>query len=273
MNKCWVEAEKARLDSEAQAMRMQLVGKINSADFLTEKDKQDVIAVLDNESDAVYGLFAPLAMVALLENHKDDNKFDATEVDNFLWSIGVSAYSATLSKAKQRWERYLDSEKIEFDGDIIITDPRYIIRAEHHGTEPITEDDWEACGYGEDMGVFGFTRFLIRDTLYGDWGCTVYNIDTKERIGEFCADAGLVSVFLLDEVLKYNPDFDYHIARPWTAALIRDFKGTVQFVVERKEGKCKEGTKWENFCVHVVGHGISKRTGAPINFYSSQSSL
>lgn len=34
-----------------------------------------------------------------------------------------------------------------------------------------------------------------------------------EKIGYFCADAGMVAVFLLDEVLKYNPDFDYHINR------------------------------------------------------------
>ena len=30
-------------------------------------------------------------------------------------------------------------------------------------------------------------------------------------LGSFCADAGMATVFLLDEVLKHNPDFDYHI--------------------------------------------------------------
>lgn len=37
-------------------------------------------------------------------------------------------------------------------------------------------------------------------------------VDLK-NIGGFCADAGMVAVFLLDEVLKYNPNFDYHINR------------------------------------------------------------
>lgn len=41
----------------------------------------------------------------------------------------------------------------------------------------------------------------------------------------------MVAVFLLDDVLKYNPDFDYHIERPWTATLIKDFEGEVDFEV------------------------------------------
>lgn len=119
--------------------------------------------------------------------------------------------------------------KVHFKGDIIITDPCYIMRAKHHGTTPLTEDDWDACNYGEDMEVFGFTNYLTHSTLYGDWSCTTFNSDTKEPIGEFCADAGLVSVFLLDEVLKYNPDFDYHINKPWTTTLIKDFDGDICF--------------------------------------------
>lgn len=54
-------------------------------------------------------------------------------------------------------------------------------------------------------------------------------------IGEFCADAGMVAVFLLDEVLKYNPDFNYHTERPWTTTLIRDFHGTVELHCENDE--------------------------------------
>lgn len=118
---------------------------------------------------------------------------------------------------------------VHFKGDIIITDPCYIMRAKHHGTTPITEDDWEACDYGENMEVFGFTNYLTHSTLYGDWSCTTFNSDTKKPIGEFCADAGMVSVFLLDEVLKYNPDFNYHIEKPWTTTLIKDFDGDICF--------------------------------------------
>lgn len=175
------------------------------------------------------------------------------------------------------YERYLDSEPMEFDGDIIITDPCYIIRAKHHGTEPLTKDDWDSCCYGEKMEVLGIKKYMTRDTLYGDWSCTTFNTDTEEPIGEFCADAGLVSVFDLAEVLSYNPDFDYHTERKWTTTLIKNFKGTVQFVVKHVEGVYEDttkwwnkGDKWEDYVVEVVGHGVNKMTGEPINFVGKQ---
>lgn len=52
------------------------------------------------------------------------------------------------------------------------------------------------------------------------------------EIADKTADAGMVAVFLLDEVLKYNPDFDYHINREWTTTLIKDFDGEVNYYVD-----------------------------------------
>lgn len=116
---------------------------------------------------------------------------------------------------------------MKFKGDIIITDPCYICK----------DGDWVKCGYGNNMEVLGIKNYICRDTIYGDWSCTTYNSITDEVIGEFCADAGMVAVFLLDEVLKYNPDFDYHTERPWTTTLIKDFDGEVDFVIEEDEVK------------------------------------
>lgn len=146
---------------------------------------------------------------------------------------------------------------MKFKGDIIITDPCYIIREQHHGAKSITDDDWEACNYGDNMEVLGIKNYICRGTIYGDWSCTTFNSDTNEEIGEFCADAGLVAVFLLDEVLKYNPDFDYHINRPWTTTLIKDFEGEVDFeVIDDEYGEPE---------VQVVGKGninfVGKQTG------------
>ena len=81
---------------------------------------------------------------------------------------------------------------MRFKGDIIITDPCYICK----------DDDWSKCGYGDHMERLGIKNYICRDTIYGDWSCTTFNSDTKEPIGEFCADAGLVAVFLLDEVCR-----------------------------------------------------------------------
>lgn len=146
--------------------------------------------------------------------------------------------------------------KMKFVGDIIITDPCYIIRAKHHGTTPITDDDWETCEDGSRMKALGIKTYLTRRTECGDWSCSTYNTDTKEKLGDFCADAGLVSVFLLEEVLKYNPDFDYHINNKHTTTWIKDFNGDVEIVYDKFR---KNGDKE----VRVIGKGN-------INFFSSQ---
>lgn len=73
------------------------------------------------------------------------------------------------------------THSMEFDGDIIITDPCYIIRAKHHGTTPITQDDWDACNYGESMEILGIEHYMTRDTLYGDWSCSL--LESRRYIG------------------------------------------------------------------------------------------
>lgn len=207
---------------------------------------------------------------------KDTNTFDLFFENILKCADGLKKnYEAIFSLQNTDYGGYLDSDKVEFDGDIIITDPCYVIRHDDsYG------NDWEKCGYGSDMESLGINHYMTRDTIYGDWSCTTFDTDTKKPIGQFCADAGLVSVFLLDEVLKYNPDFNYHIERPWTTTLIKNFKGSVQFIVRRIEGEYEEdteywsaGDKWVDYSVEVVGHGVDKVTGKPINFVGKQTGL
>lgn len=133
--------------------------------------------------------------------------------------------------------------------------------------------DWELCNFGEDFEKLGIKNYICRDTIYGDWSCTTFDSDTEEILGEFCADVGMVGVFLLDEVLKYNPDFDYHIECPWTTTLIKDFDGEVDFEIIHEEGFYedntefhKKGDKWEDDSVSVIGKGN-------INFMTRQTGL
>lgn len=283
MNTEWVKAKEAEYAAVAQAQRAEIVAQINSAESLTDKDKKTLVTILDEECGKSYRMFETSAILGILKNHdKRDDGFamDFMDIEDFVRNLNTDEYETAVYKANGGLRRYLDSEPMEFDGDIIITDPCYIMRAEHHGTAPLTDNDWDACECGDKMEVLGIHHYMTRDTLYGDWGCTVFNTDTEKAIGEFCADAGLVSVFLLDEVLKYNPDFDYHKERDWTTTLISDFMGTVRFVVEHEEGVYedtteyhKAGDKWEDYSVHVVGHGINKKTGEPINFRSTQTGL
>ena len=154
---------------------------------------------------------------------------------------------------------FQDSEPFHFDGDIIITDPCYILRSD------TDRDDWVECGCGDCMEDIGIEHCISRDTLYGDWSCTVFNSDNGEVLGTFCADSGMVAVMSLEDVMRYNPHFDAHLNRKWTTALIKNFKGTCQFVVK------EYGT--DDYGVIVVGNGIDKVTGAPINFTTLQTGL
>ncbi len=241
---------------------------------------------------------------------------------------------------REYYDRYQDSDPMEFDGDIIITDPCYIMKENEdkvdYSTSPNWWDyvtkthdevkdgkvfkglprhsdypdcvngksptltaewdayhkaqkkwdeakplsDWEKSEYGVRLDILGINHFMTRDTLYGDWSCSTYNTDTSKKIGSFCADAGLVSVILLDDVLKYNPSYDDHIDKKWTTTWIKNFKGTVQFVVKEVRWTLdhdtsygKKGDERVDYQVEVVGHGVNKKTNKPINFVGRQTGL
>jgi hypothetical protein len=161
----------------------------------------------------------------------------------------------------------------KFKGDIIITDPCYIDRKIPSENPERPWDRrflWDSRSFniftGGGLYKHGFTSYIWDSTLYGDWSCSTFllkdsgthkliaeigNSDVGECIGRFCADAGLVGVFLLDEVLKFNPDFDYHLTKDWTTTWIKDFDGQVEYLVGNKED------------VHIKGIGN-------INFITSQ---
>lgn len=80
------------------------------------------------------------------------------------------------------------------------------------------------------------------------------NLQT-ENIGSFCADAGLVSVFLLDEVKKYNPDIEKWLEEhSWCATVIEDFDGDVEYYVDAAGD------------AHIIGTGS-------VNFFTTQTGL
>ena len=95
-----------------------------------------------------------------------------------------------------------------------------------------------------NLDLFDLSHPKINDMLHAmntemnlvhDYETDVYAVDgvihyvsnTKDKIGEFCADSGQVSVLLMSEVLKYNPDFDYHIKSPWSTTVIENFDGDI----------------------------------------------
>ena len=149
-------------------------------------------------------------------------------------------------------------------------------------------DDWDKCDYGENMEVLGIHNYISEPTIYGDWSCTTYQTEEEPKellesilrvlndnleygeyeddesfvsyeskdIGGFCADAGLVGVFLLDEILAYNPDWKSWIEEhSWCATIIENFEGEIEYYIDKVNEEA-----------HIVGTGS-------INFYTAQTGV
>ena len=142
---------------------------------------------------------------------------------------------------------------MKFKGDILITDPCYIIRDGNDGfKEGITKDDWKHSEYGENLSNLGITDYLTENSggdgswevlkandpkealvKYGTMWSLLNGIDSHswperyeaaerdldnyldsfECMGKFCADSGTTSIMNLDQVRKYNPDIDEWIKK------------------------------------------------------------
>jgi len=194
---------------------------------------------------------------------------------------------------KREQKRLFDiNKKVRFDGDIIITDPCYVLKDEiwsdvcDHIAFCEAYEDIKFDAIYDFLGTIGIHTAIFVDTLYGDWGCTTYettienadhikevldvadkreydedddyNIPIKE-IGGFCADAGLVCVFSLDE-LKKSPYFDTEFEKrfgDYTNTIIKDFHGEVEVY---------DTDNADYYNRHLIGIGN-------INFITSQTSL
>ena len=270
MTKEQIDILKNKILKDREVCYADMIEKIKACELI-EPDGVDKLIVYIYNINPTYYSETTLFCDCIRNDIVDRNKVCYSEHWNLASDLGVDKYIGTFNNVNTL-SRYEPSKTVHFDGDIIITDPCYIMRAPHHGTTPITDDDWNACNYGYDMEVLGIKNYITRDTLYGDWSCTTYNSDTKESIGSFCADAGLVSVFALDEVLKYNPDFNYHEERNWTTTLIEDFKGDVYIDVVYI-GDDINNFDYYDLEVRVIGKGVNKVTGEPINFITTQTGL
>ena len=158
------------------------------------------------------------------------------------------------------------SHRVEFDGDIMITDPVYVC------------SDW----------MRGVPGGIVRDTIYGDWGCTAYDMTGHRRrtphgdetkLGSFCADSGMVCVCPLETAEACGGE-KLAVLReraPWCFTVIRGFKGTVEFRVYDETYKYRDKShagglvEAHGRCLEVHGHGT--RNGETFRFIGLQTSL
>ena len=113
-----------------------------------------------------------------------------------------------------------------FNGDIIITDPMYIVKC---------EEDWHRCEYGENLEALHIHTYITSE--HGDeMGSDVVSLDTSKKLGVFCSDSCMVSVMSLNEVREYNSDFDKELEK-YCYTIIKDFQGEIELVeMEEDDG-------------------------------------
>ena len=175
----------------------------------------------------------------------------------------------------------VDCVEKNFNGDILITDPCYI-----HQQLPDPEREKSFWGYfckhpfnkfeADNPGLFlyGLCNTLVGRTIYGDWSCTTY-MKYKGKdvdIGRFCADAGLVGVFLLDEVEKFNPNFSQWLIRhQHCGTVISGFNGIVKAITTRKPADSPENDiPLLTHTVHLEGVGGKCKGVDFFEFYTKQ---
>lgn len=147
----------------------------------------------------------------------------------------------------------------KFEGTLVITDPCYFIKDDGEN-----ESDWDRCNYGLNLSVLGFNNYICTDNLYGNWSCTLYNLvniknmlsDDNVELSQFSSDSGLVGVFYLEDILKYDSEFNLKNFLHNEVAVVENFRGTVD-IINRNN---KQDIEAE---VMVVGLGN-------INFFSLQ---
>lgn len=183
---------------------------------------------------------------------------------------------------------------MKFKGTIVITDPCYLDSGlgENLWSESNYGEDLSVYGCSQwlcESTIYGdWSCFTYKGTRQEalihmiDWDKIYskffieYNNETSEKnrkklaeqhaqikkefvekytLGKFCADAGMVCVVYLDEILKVNPNFkEWAEKHPWCATIIEDFDGLVTYEVDDSDE------------AHIVGTGN-------IEFYTSQSGL
>lgn len=207
-----------------------------------KKSNYNVKGKLYQGSEIVFDFFNYKLMIAILEHpnftveiHKDFLN-DKNEVNKIIEDCQI--------KQRNNENKVKTSKKIKIKGDIVITDPCYINHSINFNIKNIETN----------IGILNEPN-IISSTLYGDWSCSVINLSNNEKIGEFCADAGMVIVCTLKDAVSLNQEFEKWVEEhPWCATIIRDFDGEVEISWEPEEYMYKDKLMVDRACV-IYGYG------------------
>lgn len=189
------------------------------------------------------------------------------------FAAGFSAFNP------RAYDIYLDEDFPLEAGDYIVTDPCYLERHDGSGIR------WWDNAFSEAM-----PSMHMRDTLYGDWGCSIFRLEKGEELdalpdeerigaayGRFCADAGEVCIVRLDEATRYNPEFAAQLAADTGddplgcryAAVIENFEGRGRFEVVEEEYEYN-GKPVQEYSLIIVLEGRDTASGEYRRYESRQ---
>lgn len=256
MDKKWIDKKRCIASLRYAKAKINVIKAIKDFDLLTPLDKEYIIEkVRVSTVDTDITDFQWLVFTVMNLNDRN-GKYWFGDIERIFYNNLKFQEIANVVPCIKALEKVQDSEWVDFDGDIVITDPYY------------TAEDVEMLPDDSPL--------LYRSTLCSDWNwsCITYSTENtynifgenyKEKLGEFCSDYGTVCVDLLPNILERCPGFleigDH------CRTIIRNFKGRVKFQVdELRQPEQDWDIDINNYEVRVVGEGINTVTGEKISF-------
>lgn len=122
-----------------------------------------------------------------------------------------------------------------FNGTIVITDPFYVLNENN-------SDDWGKCIRGNKMELLGLDNYATMFHVQPDMSWVAVKPTENENapfklLGRFHVQTGNATVFLLDELLTYNPSYDIHEqVKQKRATVIENFNGNILIMYKHDIG-------------------------------------
>ena len=140
MNKEWVDRENKKLRERMMQEHDDIVQALTNTNLLPDDRKADVLKDFEDEEYVGASIGINLYGIGTI----GDN-YEETEAYKFCKAMSnrITNYGSKINydAPDHAYDDYLDSEPLEFDGDIIITDPCYLRRE---------DSEWASFDYLDD---------------------------------------------------------------------------------------------------------------------------
>lgn len=148
MDKEWVTQKRKEYKNDMKMRKRKIRDFIIQSKLIEQSDKNVFIKYLNDAKRNPWSAMLEWKLKSyLLEKVVDGIKIENKDFVAFKTAVDELKLDEYYSRLRfpelYSYTRYLDSELTEFDGDIIITDPCYILKE---------DSDWDKCSWGQRYG-------------------------------------------------------------------------------------------------------------------------